>query len=124
MVGDEELLGQSLTEEADSFEQALSGGTDGSVHLRKKDRRSNDRARYQLWKKRHEHRVVQLGACRRNLIPVDVDRIAHRLERIEADAGGQENAQGRHRQPPRAEGDAQSVDKEVGVLEIATDGQV
>src|SRR5258708_27970808 len=121
MVGDEELLGQSLTEEADSFEQALSGGTDGSVHLRKKDRRSNDRARYQLWKKRHEHRVVQLGACRRNLIPVDVDRIAHRLERLEHDAAEQENHQRRYPQPPRAQRDAQLLEKEVVVFERAND---
>jgi hypothetical protein len=56
------------------------------LHLRNKILRTDDRARYQLRKERREHHIVAQACNRRNLAPVDIDRITQGLEREEAHA--------------------------------------
>jgi hypothetical protein len=87
---------------------------------------AHDRPGDEVWEERHEEQVVEVPLRRLDLAAVDVDRVAHRLEREERDAERQDEPEvhGRNGEPePPAHG-RERVDAEVPVLEDAEDAEV
>ena len=75
------------------------------LDLRQQERRALNRAGDEVREERDEHGDVEQAAARAQLAAIDVDGVAHRLERVERDADRQEDAQrrlvhGRARTPP------------------------
>ena len=65
------------------------------LDLRQQERRALDRAGHEVRKERDEDGDVEQAAPRAQLAAVDVDRVAHRLERVERDPDRQQDAQRR-----------------------------
>ena len=77
-------------------------------------------------KNRMNSRKWSQVALGRDLAAVDVHRVADRLERVERDADGQDDAQHRQRRrgaPAAARASLKRVEEEVGVLEVARAGR-
>ena len=77
-------------------------------------------------KEPHEEREVQEPVGRFQDPPVDVDRVGHRLKRVEADPDREDDAQWgcRHRDAEIGEDVDEGVNEEVGVLEEAQHSEV
>ena len=87
---------------------------------------SDDRSRHQLREEGDEKGEVSKIAGRAKCPPVDVERVGHRLERVEADADREDDPE-RSRRHGHAEVGHQVHelgDEEVGVLEDAEHAQV
>ncbi len=123
-VGDDHFLRQPEQKETGARGQSIGGRSDPPRHLRKKDRRADDRAGDELREKRDERGVVHQRPARLDLAPVHVDRVAHRLEGVEADAGGKKNLQRRKAEPAPRQDVVQIPDEEVVILEVGQNGEV
>jgi len=87
---------------------------------------AHDGPRHQLREEGHEGRELEEAVLRLEAPSVDVDRVAQRLERVEADPDGQDDAQRQRIDAPaelRRER-AQAVGEEVEVLEEAQQAEV
>ena len=99
----------------------------GRRDLRQQRVRAHDRAGHEVRKEADEEREVAEVFGGLDGAAVDVDGVAHRLERVEADAGGQEDVQERRRRVGEAERGEERVgaaDEEVAVLEEAEQAEV
>ena len=87
--------------------------------LRQQRRRPHDRAGDQVREERDERRELDEVPRRLDLAAIDVDDVAHRLERVERDADRQHDLEvpERDRQPRPAQGLMQALGEEVVVLE-------
>ena len=86
-IGQENLLGQSQREEGDAageFLERVRPLEELVGHILEAD----DRPSHQLRKHRHVAHVVEDRADRPGVAAVDVDGVAHRLKRVEADPEG------------------------------------
>ena len=94
--------------------------------LRQQRGRPHDRAGDQVREERDERRELHEVARRRDLAAIDVDDVAHRLERVERDADRQRDLQvpQRDRQPRPGQGLVQALGEEVVVLEVPEQAQV
>ena len=121
IVADDGFLEKTDEDEEHSFAHHTGGNGEWTVNLRYEFAGLDDRACHQLWKETHEEGIVEQSRERFDMASVDVDGIAHRLEREEADTHGQENV-------PRlkvvADDLANGAEEEVGVFEIAEQGEV
>ena len=89
-------------------------------------RRPKNGPSHEVRKECDEHREVEKILGRRNLSTVDVDDVAHRHERVERDADGQQNAQRDEVDLPseRGEDAVEAVSEEVEILEEPEQRQV
>jgi hypothetical protein len=125
-VGEQDFFGHAERQKRDAtrefFERVLT-----HAHLLLERGVANDRARDQIWKKRLEAHVVGEAPHRPRVTAIHVDRVAHRLERVERDADWQHDVQHRHDLLRSAKQSSQRVDvlaDEAGVLEHRQQPQV
>src|ERR1700690_1075912 len=105
------------------MKQPSSGGTDRPYHLGEEHRRPHNGTCDKLREEGHERRVVHQRIARTELSLEYVDRIAHRLERVEADPCGEHNVQAR--QVKVAWQDATNIgQEEIRVLEVRENRKV
>ena len=88
-IGNEDLLQQAAREEQHSVGHARIVDRRFGHELRQERARTDDGAGDELRKKADERGELEERARRLQIAPVDVDRVAHGLKRVEADAGGQ-----------------------------------
>ena len=88
-------------------------------NLRQQERGALNRAGDEVREERYEHGEIEQAAPRVQLAAIDVDRVTHRLERVERDADRQEDAKCRlvHDEPERRQDAGDVLDEEVEVLE-------
>ena len=119
-VGDQDLLREAEADERDSASEPLRR-MDAADELVREVAEPDDRARHEMRKHRDVAGEVREVPARRGLPAVDVDRVAERLEGIEADAERQRDAEGRlpggAREAESADEPVEALDAEVEVLE-------
>ena len=96
-------------------------------HLGQQVGGAHDRARDEVGEEADEEREVPEVVGGRGVSAVDVDRVAHRLEGVEADPGREEDAERAHvdlLDAERVQEVHEAADEEVAVLEEAEDRQV
>ncbi len=117
----EQLLREAQRDKLQPHVSPRPGRLQRSRHLRQENRSAHDRPGHQFREVGDEHRVLPPAMARFDVSPVHVDRVTHRLERIERDADWQQDVQHRNiasQQLPEA------MHEEVGVLEVAKQPQV
>ena len=128
-----EVVGEHhLLEDADQHEEQSFGGVARAAvarldHLGQERRRAHDGSRDQMREEADEEREVPQVLRGRRFPAVDIDRVAHRLERVEADAGRQNDAEQAHvdvLDADRVQQADQAAEEEVAVLEEAEDRQI
>ncbi len=125
-ISDHDLLPQSPDHQVNAVDDLLAADTARALDLRQQVDGPHDRAGHEVREETDEQREVPEIPRRLELAPVDVDRVAHRLEREERDADGQHD--GEH---VRLEGHVQRVQQvlhaayeEVEILEEAEHREV
>ena len=126
-VGDEHFLGQPDGETVDAGHELVGGN--GPCHgLRRQVAIADDRAGNEVREGRNAAGEVDQVARGRDLPAIHVDRVTHRLERVEADAQGQRDPH--HVMPcqggrvDRGHQAIVGIEAEVEVLEVAQKGQI
>ena len=119
VVGDHQLLEEAPADQPEPALRLVDREPARALDLRQQERGALDRPGHQVRKERDERGDVEQVAARVELAAVDVDRVAHRLERVERDPDRQQDAQRRlvPRQPHRRQHRVHVVDEEVEVLE-------
>src|SRR5690606_20053457 len=126
VVGYHDLLEEPQEDEVETSAEVVFRALPGPDDLRQQPRGSFDGPGHQLREEAHVEHEVDEAARRLELSAVHVDRVRHRLERVEGDAYRQHDAEhlpGR-RYTQRVEQRHQAADEEVGVLEEAEDAEV
>ena len=122
IVRDDRFLEQARQDQKDSASEHVARNENGiPVNLRQKVPGPDDRTRHELRKERQVEQVVDPAPHGLDLPAVQIDHVAHRLEREERDADGQENV--RQRQRP-VDQPGYGRDDQVGILEIAQQAQI
>src|SRR5262245_58369734 len=118
VVRDHRLLEQAEQEQLDALHDLVLAHGVAPCELRKELTRAHDRSRDELRKERDVQREVEEIRAELLTPAVDVERVTHRLERVEGDAewNHQMQIEGLGIEP-RHERDV--VEKEVPVLEVA-----
>src|SRR5204863_7147617 len=119
VVGNHELLEKAPQHQIEAALGALDREAPCPFHLRQQIRRALDRAGDEMGKERDEHGDVEQAAPRAQLAAEHVNRVAHRLERVERNAHGQDDAQHGYAdvQAEPGQHDVDVVGEEVEILE-------
>ena len=126
VVGDHQLLEEAPADQPEAAARMLDGEHPPPFDLGQQERGALNRPGDQVRKERDERRQVEQVAAGAQLSLVDVDRVAHRLERVEGNADRQQHAQRRlvPGHPGRRQHRVHVVDEEVEVLEEAQHPEV
>ncbi len=117
------FLEQAQEEQLDAPEDLLLPHRIDALELREELLRPEDRPRDEVRKEGHVERVLEEVVAGRDLPPIDVDHVGHRLERVERDPERDDELQVEGgRVDPRNEGDV--VQEEVSVLEVNENPEV
>ena len=126
VVGDDDLLEQAPEDEEGAMGDAVVADRAGLLDLGQEVGGAFDGAGDELGEESDVEGEILPAARGRQHAAVDVDDVAHGLERVERDAHGQDDAQQRQRgvEPQRFQQDGQAVREEVEILEEAEDAEV
>ena len=126
VVGDDDLLDETPEDQITTFVELLKIEAPWFFDLRQEGRRPHDRPGDQMREERDEGGELDEVARWFGVASIDVDHIAHRLERIERNADRQNYVEMPMRalDPHLRQHRFEAVDEEIRVLEIAEHSQI
>ena len=120
-IGDRQLLEQAKAEKLDPQARPEPAPCLGPRGLRQEVPRTHDGPGDQMREEEDEEHEVRQALLRLHPAPVNIDRVADRLERVERNPEGNDDLQGANRGAAATgnDGAPQGVEEEVDVLEVA-----